>query len=571
MNYPAFMKKVEEYANQGDAEELRVFIHNLAREVKQADRDEFLMLLSDCCNVLPEQKKEKSNNNAASLEERVDKAMVKLQEIIDGETELDSEYNEEYDDWNDSEDDEFVFSDPEGLLEDIQSAFELLHECLVHEAYAKGAILAELLSEVKVQVSGDYSDYGENALSIYEIDCQNLLKGDYATGVREAVYLTCVGNKSNQRAEAMLRVINNFQSTSISLEDVLQTGKEEVVLEAFLPSWIAEVAKMQSAYADRLLLEAQMMLMDEQKELQIASQYADSHPLLYENYLKMKQADHSFEKLKVIGTKALDEIPREKKERAEIALLTAEYALKCEDRKCAEACWTEAFRTSPTAVNYLRLRLLSGQWENQSIMLRKEYEVYFEQKSEWERKPMAGLCFFEGRFDDLLNRYMKTDRGIGWSSTFMKEGIALMLLFLGQDHKRIGSGLIEMVKKAMAASDFSAEEYCKGTDIENRNKSAEFFLETFDQWRERVEMSGEEQEEWLKRIGSWISLRVEAIMNANRRNYYGECAAFVAALGEVKESRGQIGAKADIMEAYRINYSRRRAFHDELRKYGMKR
>ncbi|MBR1709241.1 MAG: hypothetical protein IJ719_10490 [Clostridia bacterium] len=60
MNYPVFMKKVEEYAEQGDADELRVFIHNLAREVKQSDRDDFLTLLSDCCNIVPETKK-KSN------------------------------------------------------------------------------------------------------------------------------------------------------------------------------------------------------------------------------------------------------------------------------------------------------------------------------------------------------------------------------------------------------------------------------------------------------------------------------------------------------------------------------
>ena len=68
----------------------------------------------------------------------------------------------------------------------------------------------------------------------------------------------------------------------------------------------------------------------------------------------------------------------------------------------------------------------------------------------------------------------------------------------------------------------------------------------------------------------WISLRVEAIMTANRRNYYGECAAFVAALGEVLESRGKKGAKNALMEEFRMEYNRRRAFHDELRRYGMR-
>ena len=126
MNYPAFMKKVDEYAERGDVEELRVFIHNLARNVKQSDRDDFLMLLSDCCNIIPETEGRSKISRSATHEERVDEVMARLQEITEGESELDSEYNEEWDDWNDSEDDEFIFSDPEGLLAVIYSAFVLI-------------------------------------------------------------------------------------------------------------------------------------------------------------------------------------------------------------------------------------------------------------------------------------------------------------------------------------------------------------------------------------------------------------------------------------------------------------
>lgn len=67
-----------------------------------------------------------------------------------------------------------------------------------------------------------------------------------------------------------------------------------------------------------------------------------------------------------------------------------------------------------------------------------------------------------------------------------------------------------------------------------------------------------------------ITMRVKGIMESNRRNYYGECAAFIAALGEVKESRGEWNVKANLMEYYKTMYSRRRAFHEELRKFGMR-
>lgn len=65
-----------------------------------------------------------------------------------------------------------------------------------------------------------------------------------------------------------------------------------------------------------------------------------------------------------------------------------------------------------------------------------------------------------------------------------------------------------------------------------------------------------------------LEKRTAGIMDANRRNYYGECAAYIAALGEVRESVGEIGAKQKLMTSYKEAYPRRSAFRDEMRKYG---
>ena len=53
-------------------------------------------------------------------------------------------------------------------------------------------------------------------------------------------------------------------------------------------------------------------------------------------------------------------------------------------------------------------------------------------------------------------------------------------------------------------------------------------------------------------------------MDANRRNYYGECAAYIAALGEVRESMGETGAKQRLMTSYKDTYPRRSAFREEV-------
>ena len=89
-------------------------------------------------------------------------------------------------------------------------------------------------------------------------------------------------------------------------------------------------------------------------------------------------------------------------------------------------------------------------------------------------------------------------------------------------------------------------------------------------WKAQIVLPNGIDELWLGKIYQWLELRVSAIIKANRRSCYEECAAFVAAYGEVLESRGKIGEKLRIMQQYKKDYSRRRAFHEALRTFGMK-
>lgn len=83
-----------------------------------------------------------------------------------------------------------------------------------------------------------------------------------------------------------------------------------------------------------------------------------------------------------------------------------------------------------------------------------------------------------------------------------------------------------------------------------------------------MQMESDIRDRAVKRITALLEKRTAGIMDANRRNYYGECAAYIAALGEVRESMGEINAKQKIMTSYKDNYSRRSAFREEMRNYG---
>ena len=53
-----------------------------------------------------------------------------LAEINNGIRCLDSEYNEEWDDWYNSDADEVLFSDSMGVLSEIEDAIKLIHKCI---------------------------------------------------------------------------------------------------------------------------------------------------------------------------------------------------------------------------------------------------------------------------------------------------------------------------------------------------------------------------------------------------------------------------------------------------------
>lgn len=127
-----------------------------------------------------------------------------------------------------------------------------------------------------------------------------------------------------------------------------------------------------------------------------------------------------------------------------------------------------------------------------------------------------------------------------------------------------------MVSTIISACRFDAGVYFKGTGVCDNGDSRELFWRLYRQWKSSVQISDNQREHWLAKIDGWIEARVEGIMDGNYRKYYGECASYIAALGEVRESLGTAWAKAHIMEKYKNQYSRRRAFHQELRNYGMR-
>lgn len=179
------------------------------------------------------------------------------------------------------------------------------------------------------------------------------------------------------------------------------------------------------------------------------------------------------------------------------------------------------------------------------------------------------LAFLGGEFQYVADHAMNVKSALGWSSTFMKCGLAAFLLLLCKD-SMLQQGGKAMCRKLVEEIGFNKSEYQKGLLKSIDEESQEWFWRCFCHWKETVSFSDEEQQKFMQWVEQLIAKRVDGIMEANRRNYYGECAGYIAVLGEVKESRGETGGKQRTMLEYKMQYPRRSAFHKELRAFGMK-
>ena len=550
------------------AEVLRNILHELARTAQAKDQKRFLATVT-MFTVKPEASGKKKAT--VSLKKQVNEMLDLLNQIADGELLLESEINEKWDDWYNRDEDEFLFTDPDDIASKLKDALLLLHTCLIQKAYDEGYQLAEAISVLSVQANGEYDDY---SLDLKDLIDKGLLEADMDEIIRDAVLLTCKASPENERAEALLRMLGNFhayQDFSIS------SLGGEMDVQAFLPSWIRVLGERKEQYVDPLLLEAQALRRDETADLRDASLYAASHPILYLQILQNNREKGCDAKMLAVGLQALKEIPvkprtqitmynyflfsqSEENIRNQIALLTAEYALAIGDRANAEACWKAAAETIPSVVNYLRLRMLAPNQEVRSI-----FDSAYQGKND---DSYGAILFFEGAFHTVIEKFMKTDSGIGWSGTFMKQGIALFLLLLDRSPKP-SACMKEMLERARSECSFETETYCMGTDLKTNRSDLDLFADVFSAWKQTVHISKEEQDHWINLLDSWIALRVEAIMDNNRYKYYAECATYIAALAAVEESMSLPSAKSKLRQKYRSQYGRRSKFMGELARYGM--
>lgn len=584
MNLRNFLLEVDKITGQMSTDQLKAFIHEKARLLSESKRESYLKSLELFLSEVQSEEKAaaKRKKAAEDFEQECIRLQKEIYKIENGELYLEAESSYEYDEWYD-DDEEFIFADPHGVKEIIERAGKYIHRCIDCEKYTYGYKIAEQLILLEVQAEGDEWDGYYDTLSMVDLSYHDLIDMDYKQMVIDGLYLTYRANDLEERADALYGMFENSHLKDISLEMVMQNGEELTDVTEFLPVWTAYLGKINTPLAQSLLKEALELAGDPEVLLSSARQYYVLHPALYEQYLDFVWNMEAHEKLFAVGNEALEKIDTKYVVRSQIAKRLSALALEDQKRDKAGKYWLEAFRSETTVTNYMRILMESADSKIFSEQIRQIYQdMYKRTGTSNSMYAQSGelkinnpgldtvhmLAFFGGEFQYVKKHAMNVTAALGWSSTFMKCGLAAFLLLL-LNCDELQEGGREMCRRIVSDVNFDKEEYQRCTNRKDDLSSAEWFWECFKKWKASVEISDAQKQKYLQWIEELIKKRVNRIMEANRRNYYGECASYIAALGEVMESRGEQGAKQRILLEYKEQYFRRRAFHEELRKYGM--
>ena len=601
MNFTQFLKAVDQAAAAMSKEQLAEFIHETARTLPENQREDFLaeMLLfagGKETHICPEPSKA-DQEAAADFEQKRSFLRTRLERMESGELCLEGSLNPEYDDWYSSAEEEFLYSDPEGILDIIEEACRFVHQCVDCEEYQAACELTGILIGLDIMVGGEYQEYTDEPININDLKSYHLGNVDYRTLVIDAARAAYCASALSERADELYITLMNSGRRDITLEMILQGGRELPEIDAFLPLWIEHLGRMTGSSAGKLLQEALELADDGEQLLANARKYCGEHPELYEQYLTANQGKTDADSLLAVGTEALEAIEKKYLVRSRIALLTSRTALEQDRPELAETCWLEAFRSDTRVVNYLRLLMECRDFSN---VREAAAQIYRETCSQLRKDsyflPTAGggrenqlnptqaylLAFLGGEFDYVRERAMNATNSLGWSASFMKCGLAAFLLLLTEDGslpqdaaqqggelKTMKPGAREMLRRIVAAAGFDKSEYKKGTlrFIEESNEG--WFLTCWNHWKRTVPLSREQREALLGWAEGLVTKRVQGIMEGNHRNYYGECAAYIAALGEAREAGGEPNGKQATMAKYMEAYNRRSAFRQVMRGYGM--
>ncbi len=590
MNQKVFIQKSDEIMESMSMEELKSCLHNIARKTSESKREEFLQQLQDCrCQNSQRDTTKKSQYKRLISDEKVKEKLNEIKsgitKIQNGELCISAQGYEDYSNGYWASDWIWEYEDNEGVGRLIEDAILFAHDCMNDCRYEEAVNIFELVMNLQVFVEDECG--GDSfELSFEEMVDEKLVGINLKVLALDVLYSNYQLQTANKRANILYSYFAYGYFKDIHIEDIFSIGREELRdTDMFLQSWIDFLMTQSWEIAARLLRESLIYYKGTEGLVEMARQGYKEHPSVYLAALLEYEKSHDYIKIEEVGKEALNKLPLDLKIRGEIALKTAQASYCINDYEFMKKCWYEAFYSNSTVLNYLRLFVDKDTMKEYKDIAEKRIgklricdNYYRNEASEMTENVVSKfdykyLCFFSGKFNEVQNWCNEQKRPLGWSGSFIGDGLDLMLLYLYADVKlrKACKNLAARVSSRIGFNElknlvFIKENYIFETEV-GATKYDEIFLNIFSLWKINYVISADDVKRYVEWLEAVIDKRIDGIVGGKYRNKYNAVALLAAALGEVKESLGVNMAKSTIISKYMGKYSRHTAFRGALREY----
>ncbi len=513
-------------------------------------------------------------------QELVDEKMTRfehLKEQIDkGELYLDTEEYEDYSSGYWDADWITEYYDNHGLGNEIMFAIGFAKDCVDDRRYQEANTIYEWLWCMEVYTDNEYSD----PVALETLEEYDIIQTDIKQLALLTLYADYQALEPENRAEDIYLYFVYDTFRNLHIEEMFHAGRENLKnTEQFWSDWIALLKTKSGDTEGRLLKEAVLYCDGIEGLVQMAEENAEIHPSLYLAAMNEYEKNHAYAKIEEVGKKALDTIDTAFVMRSEIALKTA-FASSClqHEEDMMRSCW-ECFRSNSTVKNLLRLfgteKMAERYGKNGKEVLKKmgkENQRYNGIDHELQKNIIGDyeyntLSFYMGDFEKVKKASVNPKGSLGWSTSFIRYGIRLILLYLyeGLVPSKAASAICDYVGFRENRNDAELMNFEREISEESREQNVSIFWKYFQRWKRYFPMELSEKKRYLAWAERIVYSRADAIVSGQHRNQYWEVAVLLAIVGEIKEALGEPGEKRAIFIKYKGKFPRHSAFQRAMK------
>ena len=537
--------------------------------------------------LIEEYKGQKSEEEKLPVQVRMSQTLVEekmrqieywKQQIEEGELYLDTEEYEDYSDNYWDRDWITEYYDNQGIGEKIMYAIRFAKDCVDDGWYQEANSIYEWLWELCVSTDIEYGD----PVDLEILEDNKIINTDMRQLALLTLYADYQALEAEKRAEDIYLYFSNYAFRNLSIEEMLYVGRDNLPdTERFWKDWIALLKTKSGDMEGRLLREAILYCEGIEGLVNMADENAETHPSLYLAAMSEYDKDHAYAQIEEIGERALEKIDIKLKIRGETALKAA-YASSFlqHEEKMMRFCW-ECFRSDSTDKNFLRLfgmekmALQYGMRGKEVLGLRTgNSEQSFGGNAELRQNLIEDyeyytLCFYTGDFETVKSVSRNPKGSLGWSSSFIRYGIRLFLLYLYE--KPLPSKAAASIANYVGFSESDNSGYAMHFENiimeESHKRKVSIFWNYFQRWKQYFDIEQTEKMKYLAWAEKIVYSRADAIVDKQRRNHYAEVAVLLAMVAEIKENMGEQGFRNKVFAEYKRKFPRHSAFQSEMRNY----